>query len=292
MAAFSDPSPDDDSPFWSDPTPVSPGRVHSRVFGIGVVTIAVTVLGLAGLTWAGQSDDAERTSGAGLKPTLGACTFTVDGKTTALEARKARTLTMVAAVGQQIAAPDIQIAHALDVATAAPSAASTKVMDALALLAAEDTLGASESGLAQLRALGTPGALSCLYPALPLTKEKVADSGLTRRSEKVKEAVLDAFGKVPTAGYSDSTKKASTERALKEGRAFDVKFTPVDDAARTRGWVLAHWLAARGATLNIDRVVYDEHVWKATSAAGWQVLPTTETTRRLDRVHLTVLRGN
>lgn len=324
---------DDDHSFWADdPEPVAEpthaGLLHSRVFVLGVVTIAGTVLGLAGLTWAG-SDTAELSAAqiaAAKAAPAGACTFTVADKSSKLEAVRARSLTMIAAVGHQVAAPDVQIARAIDVAMGEQGTGSTKVMDALALLARDDAAPPSRQGLAELNALETPGALTCRYTPVKLPVEKKNDAGLTKRADKVRLAVVDAFGKLPTSGYTkpakaDSEKTAKSSKSSKskstsakpapaatgpaadkaDGRVVDVLVAPKADpnadpkvaeaAARTQGWLLAHWLVARGDVFKLDSVVFGDHTWSAASAAGWQAASPAAVALDLDRVHITVQRG-
>lgn len=332
---------DDDHSFWADQEPQAEPEstrrawLHSRVFGLGVLTIAGTVLGLAGLTWAGS--DATQLSAAQIAAAkaapAGACTFTVDGRPAPLEAVAARTLTMIAAVGHQVAAPDIQIARAIDVAMGGQGTRSAQVVDALALLAKDDAVPATKTGLAQLRAIGTPGALTCRYTPLKLATEKMNDAGLTKRADKARTAVLDAFGKLPTSGYtkpdakakakadakakaakakskakSESTSESESKDAkattapaaspASEGRAVDIELgskdapdAALDATAKSRGWLLAHWLVARGDVYKLEGVAFDDHTWSAASAAGWQTVAPDSTTRNLDRVHITVQRG-
>jgi hypothetical protein len=316
------PSPDDDEhSFWADrdpePEPTRAGWMHSRVFGLGVVTMVGTVLGLAGLTWAGSSATSERLSAAKIAAAkaapAGGCTFTVDDRSAPLEVVRARSLTMIAAVGRQVAAPDVQIARAIDVATSAPGTGPTKVVDALALLARDDATAPSRSGLAQLHALGVPATLTCRYVPTRLPVEQKGALGLTKRADTVRKYVLDAFGALPTSGYTrQAAKPAARSKPAKsakapaaapavdpaaEGRVVDVQVAPRTgaqasaDETRTRGWQLAQWLVARGEVLKLDAVAYDDHTWSAASAAGWQVVAPEALTHNLDRVHITVQQG-
>ena len=54
-----------------------------------------------------------------------------------------------------------------------------------------------------------------------------------------------------------------------EGRAIDVFFRPVNDANRTRGWALAHYLVGNAARLDIRTVIFDDRIWTA-GRNGWR----------------------
>jgi hypothetical protein len=253
-------------------------RRHGRVFVLGATGMAATVLVAGGLTWASQSRDAEpavltaspqASAEAATRVRPGECAIVVGGRPVVVGVHRARTITMVAAVGQQVRSPDIQTARAID---AADVRKTPKVTEALGLLARAYPQEASAAANDQLAALTTPGSLTCpVEVPKKLKKEKAGESGLTPRAAALRTAMLDAFGKLSTGGYGKTAK--SGDKAALAGRALDVTLAPVSDAARTRGWTLAHWLVAGAAQHHVVSVTYDGWTWSADSGTGWRPLP-------------------
>jgi hypothetical protein len=180
----------------------------------------------------------------------------------------ARTLTQIAAVGWQVKAPEEMVARVLDVANAKPGT-TMSTTDALDLFTREDTTAPTAAAVAAVRALAEPGALTCVFDLPPVAAESKGKTGLTPRADAIRQGVLDAFGKLTISGYGAKAKSKSPAEAA--GRAIDVA-VPAAVATHSSeagaGWVLAHWLAARGADYKLDTIAYDDHVWRPTT--GWQ----------------------
>lgn len=215
-------------------------------------------------------------------PAPGTCTLLVADQSQALELARARTLTQIAAVGQQVAAPTEMAARALDMALAAGPAVPT-VTEALNLFTREDTAVPSASALSELAALTAPGALNCVFAAPAGERQDKANNGLTARAQAARQGVLDAFGKVDTGGYGKKA-RSGPERA---GRAVVVS-APTNVAGEPAGWVLAHWLTARGSEYLLETVQVGEHAWRPT--VGWTPRAG-GTAAAADEVALTVVEG-
>ncbi len=240
--------------------------------GVVAVTAAVTLggedsssnTGNIGITGNNGGGTALSTTGPAQLPPTNNCVLRVDGAARAISAVDARTLTQVAAVGWQVKAPEEMVARVLDVATAKPGK-TPSVTDALDLFTREDSLVPSGDSVAELRALAQPGGLTCAFPAPAAPAEKRGRSGLTPRADAMRQGIVDAFGKLTMSGFGP---KAKDNPAGAAGRALSVAvpdtFTPETNA----GWVIAHWLTARGADLKLDTVAFDDQVWSP--IAGWQ----------------------
>ena len=181
-----------------------------------------------------------------------------------ISAGDARTLTQVAAVGWQVKAPEEMVARVLDVATAKPGR-SPSVTDALDLFTREDSMAPSADSVAELRAINQPGGLTCVFPAPAASTETRGKSGLTPRATTMRQAIVDAFGRLAMSSYSP---KAKDNPAGAAGRALSVTVPAASSPEANAGWVLAHWLMARGADLKLDTVAYGDQVWSPT--AGWR----------------------
>lgn len=302
-------------------------RRHGHVFAAGGTAMAAVVLAAAGFTWASQDGDgsgAELTASpsasaaAAAQAKAGECGMVLDGKPRAVPLATARAVTMVAAVGQQVRAPDVQTARAIDAALAeqaaaaaaksapqarkaeparkaeqskksaparkpqaakaqepAPEQAQPKVTWALGLLARAYENPASPDAEGHLRALTTPGGLTCAFTEPKIKNEKAGDNVLTPRASRLRTSVLDAFGKLSTTGYDRPgvTDAKPADPAARDGRAFDVALSPVTEASRTRGWALAHWLVAAAGEHGVATVTYDGWTWSAKAGSGWRPLP-------------------
>jgi hypothetical protein len=198
-------------------------------------------------------------------PPANSCALRIAGTSRGMSVTDARTLTQIAAVGWQVKAPEEMVARVLDVATAKPNQ-TPSVTDALDLFTREDVQAPSADSVAEVRALTEPGGLTCVFdsPAVPAEAKK--SSGLTARTEVMRQGVIDAFGRLTMSGYGRKAPKSSPEAA---GRALNVA---VPETATTpgasAGWVLAHWLMARGADYKLATVAYGDRVWAPRS--GWQ----------------------
>jgi hypothetical protein len=236
--------------------------------GVVALTAAVTLGGEDSSSNTGNTGNggvaALSTTGPAQLPPTNNCVLRVDGTPRAISAVDARTLTQVAAVGWQVKAPEEMVARVLDVATAKPGK-TPSVTDALDLFTREDSTVPSGDSVAELRALAEPGGLTCAFPAPAAATEKRGRSGLTPRADAMRQSIVDAFGKLTMSSFGP---KAKDNPAGAAGRALSVAvpdtFTPEANA----GWVIAHWLTARGADLKLDTVAFDDQVWSPTS--GWQ----------------------
>lgn len=295
-------------------------RSHGRVFVVGGLAMAASVLMAAGLTWAGPEQAAPSglpaatpsagllaatapvttgavpTGSATIRPAAprtaadtpaGSCVLIVDGVPRIVEVDRARTATMIAAVGQQVRAPDSQAARALDVALADRSWYLPKVTDALGLLARDDDTAPTAAGLAEIRALHLPGALHCASPVTDADadRDRKLDNGLRPHAEDLRVNAGDAFGELTVRGYGKTAD--ARDPASLDGRAMSVRFTPVDEANRARGWVFAHWLVARAKTYVVETVSYADWTWRART--GW--VPARAGRARPDAVYVAVVKG-
>ena len=177
-----------------------------------------------------------------------------------------------------------------------------------AALAGTPAAGADrERDAAVLAALRTrDGALSCRITAAErrdreaLDREDEGPSGLTPRTEDVRAALRAAAGRLPLGGFAPGgvTTGHMPGSAHYEGRAIDVFFRPVDAENSRHGWLVAQWLVAHAADLDVATVIFDDRIWTASaSAQGWRpyVPPEGPTRnpvlRHLDHVHVDVVRG-
>lgn len=195
-------------------------------------------------------------------PPPNACALRMPEGPRGMSVAEARTLTQIAAVGWQVKAPEEMVARVLDVATAKLNQ-TPSVTDALDLFTREDATAPSARALAELRALAEPGALTCVFDVPAVAPESKNRSGLTPRTEAMRQGVIDAFGRLTMSGYGSKAPKNSPEAA---GRALNVAIP--DTPTPSAGWVLAHWLMARGADYKLAAVAYEDQVWVPRS--GWQ----------------------
>lgn len=198
-------------------------------------------------------------------PPANTCALRVAGTSRGVSVTDARTLTQIAAVGWQVKAPEEMVARVLDVATAKPNQ-TPSVTDALDLFTREDVTAPSADSVAEVRALSEPGGLTCVFDSPAVPSEAKKSSGLTARAEVMRQGVIDAFGRLTMSGYGRKAPRNTPEAA---GRALNVA---VPDSALTpgtsAGWILAHWLTARGADYKLATIAYADRVWVPRS--GWQ----------------------
>ncbi|GAA3739851.1 hypothetical protein [Salinactinospora qingdaonensis] len=135
-------------------------------------------------------------------------------------------------------------------------------------------------------------------PAGDLAEQKMGESGLTERAERVRTAMTEVFGPQELGGFQPggvSTGHGESS-AHYDGRAIDIFFRPVNEENRRAGWLLAHWLVAHSEELHIDVIIFDDHIWSTSvSMAGWRPYnapePADEVLRHLDHVHVDVQKG-
>lgn len=141
--------------------------------------------------------------------------------------------------------------------------------------------------------------LSCRVSAADdLIQQEPTDTGLTPRAQEVHEQLTEVFGDLGVGGFAPGGvdhghQDGSTHY---DGRAIDIFFRPVSEEHRREGWHLAHWLVAHAEQLDIQYVIFDDHVWSARSFGGqWHDYevsdPDNEILRHLDHVHVDVLGG-
>lgn len=166
---------------------------------------------------------------------------------------------------------------------------------------------APERDAAVLAALRTrDGALSCRLTASErreragLALEDETASGLTPRAQTVRTALRRAAGRLPVGGFAPGgvTTGHMPGSAHYEGRAVDVFFRPAGGENARHGWLVAQWLVAHAADLDVATVIFDDRIWSASaSAQGWRPYvppggPTRNPVlRHLDHVHVDVVRG-
>ncbi|WP_393916007.1 hypothetical protein [Halostreptopolyspora alba] len=131
-----------------------------------------------------------------------------------------------------------------------------------------------------------------------LAEEEMTDSGLTPRAERVREEMGEVFGEQRLGGFAPGgiDEGHGENSAHYQGRAIDVFYRPVNEENRREGWLLAHWLVAHAAELDIAVVIFDDRIWSVRgSPAGWRDYdspdPDNEILRHLDHVHVDVRAG-
>ena len=121
----------------------------------------------------------------------------------------------------------------------------------------------------------SPRAFSCIVSDdVDSARDKLDDSGLTRRAAVVRSDVEAAFGELSLGGFApggvrDGHMEGSTHY---DGRAVDIFLRPVNDENRKRGWAIAQYLVAQADRLAIQTVIFDDRIWKAGSRSddGWR----------------------
>ncbi len=225
---------------------------------VPLVGVCVGVVALTAAVTLGGEDSSSNTDNAGTLttaivdpstvPTANNCVLMVDGVARTISVPDARTLTQIAAVGWQVKAPADMVARVLDLATAKPNQTVTTTQ-ALDLFTREDSAVPSAAAVADLRALTQPGGLTCVFGPAAVPAEAKGKSGLTPRADAMRQGVLDAFGKLTMSGYGAKAAKNSPEAA---GRALNMAVPETLSTEAGAGWVLAHWLTARGADYKLD----------------------------------------
>ncbi|MEY3407282.1 MAG: hypothetical protein RL038_343 [Actinomycetota bacterium] len=141
--------------------------------------------------------------------------------------------------------------------------------------------------------------LSCSYwPTMHSGDSKLNDVGLTKQAQAVINKAEKVFGYIPKGGYAPGGVNSGHIKgsAHYEGRAVDFFFRPHEKKKnREAGWQLAIWATLHAAELNIETVIFDDHIWtRLNSTAGWRpyVHPSGDREnpilRHLDHVHIDV----
>ena len=167
------------------------------------------------------------------------------------------------------------------------------------------TLDASPADAAHLaRTLlgaGPAQRLSCRVFRDKVDPETMGRSGLTPRADRLRRAWSRQFGPLPAGGFATGGVSSGhvDDSSHYDGRAVDVFFRPVGDAAQARrGWVFAQWVAAHADDFDVLSVIYADHIWTSwASTSGWRdyTHPSGSSTnavlRHLDHVHVAVESG-
>lgn len=262
--------------------------------GCGAAVLVASLAG--GLLWLGPGDGL-RTLDESTAGWRHECTVTVDGRTVGLDRAQARAA-VDRALAEGDAYPDApgRTAEGADAATE-PARAPEQTHPSAETTDPEEAAPADQvvDAIASARA---DTALSCRTQATAEGVEEMTDTGLTPRAQRVYDEVVAAFGVIPYGGFhpdgvSTGHMPGSTHY---EGRAVDWFFRPVSAPELDRGWLLSQWLVAHADRLEVQHVIFDDHVWSVrSSAAGWRDYRTpegaSEVTRHRDHVHLDVLGG-
>lgn len=141
--------------------------------------------------------------------------------------------------------------------------------------------------------------LSCSY--WPITNQgglALNDVGLTKQAQTVVDEAEKVFGYIPKGGYEPGGVSTGHIKgsAHYEGRAIDFFYRPHEKPQNRRaGWQLAIWATLYAEELNIETVIFDDHIWtRLNSTAGWRpyVHPSGDREnpilRHLDHVHIDV----
>jgi hypothetical protein len=245
---------------------------QGKVFVLGIGAVLAVGSTMVGLTWASNSKaPSVQVATSPLPSTVpGTCTvLTTGGRPIGMDVDRARTITMIAGVATQVDAVPVQAARAIDLALSDPKHYLPTVNQTLRLLAREDASEPSAESLALLEALSTPAALTCVFDENSEKAEKKGRNGLTPRAEAVRTGIVDAFGPRKTSGYGSSA--AKDDAVEKAGRALEISVKKGSKVDRETGWVMAHWLVARGASYRLGDLTFDDHTWRPDS--GWKAQP-------------------
>jgi hypothetical protein len=118
------------------------------------------------------------------------------------------------------------------------------------------------------------GAFTCVVHEHDVSEQSARANGLTPRADAVRGQLNRAFGDLSIGGFAPGgvTNGHMEGSTHYEGRAIDVFFRPVSAENKRRGWVVAHYLVANAARLDIDHVIFDGRIWTAgdQSEDGWR----------------------
>jgi len=148
---------------------------------------------------------------------------------------------------------------------------------------------------------GSAERLSCRVFRDTVQPEPEGPSGLTARADRLRRAWTTLFGHLPAGGFAPGGVSSGhvDSSSHYDGRAVDVFFRPVGNAAQARrGWVFAQWATAHADDYDVLSVIYADRIWTSwASSAGWReyVHPSGNRTnailRHLDHVHVAVESG-
>lgn len=233
------------------------------------VTVAVTVLAVLA-AWGVKTAELNRPGPAGddLRPAVGPPPAPQTASQTA-PARGGGQRCTVTAAGQTITLHPGEAARAA--AAAARAARDNRGRDAIrAALKPQHTHPAA---LAAALSGHTRAALTCRLNPPHAAPQQPGPSGLTPRTQRVRDELTDAFGDLPLGGFAPGgvTQGHVQGSAHYEGRAIDVFFRPATPANQRRGWATTHWLVAHADRLDITAVIYDRKIWSTQHAdRGWR----------------------
>ncbi len=148
---------------------------------------------------------------------------------------------------------------------------------------------------------GSAERLSCRVYRDTAQPETEGPSGLTARAERLRRAWTTLFGPLPAGGFAPGGVSGGhvDSSSHYDGRAVDVFFRPVGNAAQARrGWVFAQWATAHADDYDVLSVIYSDRIWTSwASGSGWRpyVHPSgnrrNPVLRHLDHVHVAVESG-
>ena len=118
------------------------------------------------------------------------------------------------------------------------------------------------------------GAFTCVVRNEEGKKQKLGESGLTKRAERVRRDLERAFGDQSLGGFQpggvrDGHMEGS---AHYDGRAIDVFVRPVNPDTNRRGWAMAQYLVAHADRLQLAHIIFDDRIWTegSRSERGWR----------------------
>ena len=199
----------------------------------------------------------------------------------------------------------LTIDQAKDLTTAAAAVVRHRISRARFAATVAVSLGQSaevaDSVTATLLGGGSAERLVCRVFRDFVQPEDEGRSGLTPRAERLRTAWRARFGRLPDGGFASGgiTTGHVDNSSHYDGRAIDVFFRPIGNAAQTRrGWVFAQWAVAHADDYDVLSVIYSDRIWTSwASSAGWRdyVHPSGNRTnpilRHLDHVHVAVESG-
>lgn len=273
------------------------GRQPGRRSGAGCAVAVLAAALAGGLLWLGPGDGL-RTLDEATAGWRHDCTVTVDGRTVGLDRAQARAA-VDRALTEGDAYPDAPVgAAALGPTGEEPAAADVEPTPTAEEPAAPEERALPEGVVDAIASARADTALSCRTQESAEGVEEMRETGLTPRTQRVYDEVAQVFGFIPYGGFhpdgvSTGHMPGSTHY---EGRAVDWFFRPVSAPELDRGWLLAQWLVANADRLEVQHVIFDDHLWSVgSSAAGWRDYRTpdgaSEVTRHRDHVHVDVVRG-
>ena len=145
------------------------------------------------------------------------------------------------------------------------------------------------------------GAFTCVVRSTAGARQKPGPDGLTRRAERVRRNVEQAFGDLSLGGFQPGGVSTGHMKgsAHYDGRAIDIFVRPINPDNQRKGWAIAQYLVAQADRLHIDHVIFDGKIWTegSLSERGWRTYhpPDGSGDRAVlehrDHVHVDVLEG-